>query len=81
MSDASRSAADTPLGPVHARAQRDLIAANRAKILAALMDVAGPNAPPSEDEILGLILGEMSFMQMQKNGPAPPPERDPASGR
>jgi hypothetical protein len=26
------------------------------------MDTADPNTPPTEDEILGLILGEMAFM-------------------
>jgi hypothetical protein len=46
-----------------AEAEQTLIASNQDKVLAALMDAADPNTPPTEDEILGLILGEMSFMR------------------
>ena len=45
-----------------AEAEQALIASNQKKILAAVMDAADPNTPPTEDEILGLILGEMAFM-------------------
>jgi hypothetical protein len=81
VGDVSHSAAEISRGPVHGTAQRDLIAANREKILAALIEVAGPDAPPTEEEILGLILGEMAFMQIQRNQTVPPPQRDRASER
>jgi hypothetical protein len=45
-----------------AEAERARIASNQETILAALMDTADPNTPPTEDEILGLILGEVAFM-------------------
>ena len=45
-----------------AEAEEARIASNQKKILAALMDAADPNTPPTEDEILGLILGEVAFM-------------------
>ena len=44
-------------------AEEARIASNQEEILAALMDAADPNTPPTEDEILGLILGEMAFMR------------------
>jgi hypothetical protein len=43
-------------------AEKARIASNQETILAALMDTADPNTPPTEDEILGLILGEVAFM-------------------
>ena len=43
-------------------AEEARIASNQEEILAALMDAADPNTPPTEDEILGLILGEVAFM-------------------
>jgi hypothetical protein len=45
-----------------AEAEEARIASNQEEILAALMDAADPNTPPTEDEILGLILGEVAFM-------------------
>ena len=45
-----------------AEAEEARIASNQKEILAALMDAADPNTPPTEDEILGLILGEVAFM-------------------
>ena len=44
-------------------AEEARIASNQEEILAALMDAADPNIPPTEDEILGLILGEVAFMR------------------
>jgi hypothetical protein len=80
-SNASRAAAEMPreprrpvraaprtLGAVRRRA----IVANREKVLAALMDAADPDTPPTENEILGLILGEMAFVHAQGNQPVPP---------
>lgn len=81
ISHASRAAAEMPREPRHplravprtpGTARRRAIVANREKVLAALMDAADPNTPPTEDEILGLILGEMAFVQAQGNQPAPP---------
>jgi len=46
-----------------AEAEQERIASNQEEILAALMDAADPNTPPTEDEILGLILGEVAFMR------------------
>ena len=46
-----------------AEAEEARIASNQEEILAALMEAADPNTPPTEDEILGLILGEVAFMQ------------------
>jgi len=46
-----------------AEAEEARIASNQEEILAALMDAADPNIPPTEDEILGLILGEVAFMR------------------
>jgi hypothetical protein len=46
-----------------AEGEEALVASNQKKVLAALMDSADPDAPPTEDEILGLILGEMAFMR------------------
>ncbi len=45
-----------------AEADEARIASNQKEILAALMETADPNTPPTEDEILGLILGEVAFM-------------------
>jgi hypothetical protein len=45
-----------------AEAEEARIASNQKEILAALMETADPNTPPTEDEILGLILGEVAFM-------------------
>jgi hypothetical protein len=46
-----------------AEAEEARIASNQKQILAALMDAAAPDSAPTEEEILGLILGEMSFMR------------------
>ena len=46
-----------------AEAEQARIASNQKEVLAALMDSADPDKPPTEDEILGLILGEMAFMR------------------
>ena len=81
VGDVSRSAEETPRGPAHGKVHQDLVAVNQKKILAALMDVADPDTPPTEDEILGLILGEMAFTQTQRNQPVPPLKRDRASER
>ena len=40
----------------------DLVALNQREVLTALIAEADPNAPPTEDEILSLILGEMAFL-------------------
>jgi hypothetical protein len=61
-----------------AEAEEARIASNQKKILAALMDAADPNTPPTEDEILGLILGEVAFMH--KTGAFPHRRRPGHSG-
>ena len=81
FSNASRAAAEMPperRRPMFAAprtadaAGRRAVATDREKVLAALMDAADPNTPPTEDEILGLILGEMTFLHAQANQPVPP---------
>ena len=60
-----------------AEAEQARIASNQKEILAALMDAADPNTPPTEDEILGLMLGEMAFMR-KAGAFAPAPEQNSA---
>jgi hypothetical protein len=61
-----------------AEAEEARIASNQKEILAALMDAADPNTPPTEEEILGLILGEMAFMRQA--GTLAPSKRQGHSG-
>jgi hypothetical protein len=61
-----------------AKAEEARIASKQEEILAALMEAADPNTPPTEDEILGLILGEVAFMR--KAGAFAPPARPHRSG-
>ena len=61
-----------------AEAEEARIASNQKQILAALMETADPNMPPTEDEILGLILGEVALMR--KSGPLAHPGRSDHSG-
>jgi len=56
-----------------AAAEEARIASNQKEILAALMNAADPNTPPTEDEILGLILGEVALTN--KSGALAQPKR------
>ena len=78
-SAASRFAAEPPRGPEYDDAARRAAAEQREEILAAMLAAADADTPPTDDEILALILGEIAFLQTNRR--VPPPERDRVSGR
>ena len=69
VSGASRLMGERPPGPKRDAARRDFVAANREQILAGLLDAADPNVPPTDEEILGLILGDIALFEWNRNRP------------
>ena len=75
----SRLSAEPPQKPARAKSLQEIIAANRERSLAAAMDVAGPDVPPTDEEILALIVDEMTFER--ESDALPPVDRTRARGR
>ena len=79
ISAASRSAPAVGAGDRGTAPRRGSVDPNREGIMAELMDVGDANTPPTDEEILSLILGEIAFLRMNRS--FPPLWHDLANGR